>query len=131
VARLYFHSNPPETSRDVAFPPETQQDAAKGERGERGLNGTSEADKDRVAEVSRRLFKAYCDGDPLLWKGGEPEKRLSEEYDRLLTREEQAFALVLSAQYIAHLDESGPDPILGAIDEAQSRGEGSVEREED
>ncbi len=90
----------------------------------------TETDKDRVAKIWRQLHEAYCNADPFLWKGGEPEKRLSEEYNRLLSAEEQAYALELSRQYIAHLDEQGSDPVVERVDAAEALGERIVRRDD-
>jgi len=91
----------------------------------------TEGRKDAIAQFVHRVWAAYRDGDPWLWRGGRPEDRVFEE---LLAEcggdpesAEFQYAAPLFDATLARVLEgaelSGPDPVLGRIDTAKARGE--------
>lgn len=78
----------------------------------------SESDKDRIAAIVNRARDGYQNGNPELWKDGDPEIKL-EEFFAGLGSEATRFAMSLLEQDIARLEERGPDPLIEQIDAIQ------------
>lgn len=90
----------------------------------------SEDAKDRVAERVHRAIDCFQGGHPAYWRGGEPERKMSEDFAEL-TAEESHYAIVLVEQLMARLDERGSDPVLERINRCRRHSGTSVSMDEE